>query len=74
MNWIYVTHDSLDGSAKVSEEAFEKIWSQKGWTRVDESLTKDELVALAKERGVDVPAKANKAEVAKALNESQQEA
>lgn len=70
-NFIRMTHPEIPGQvATASEKAFEQVWSEKGWEKVDdevldlaeqaaarplEDLKGDELRALMTAEGVVIP-------------------
>lgn len=39
MKWVDIYHPGLNTSSRVSERAFEKVWSEKGWVLASGSDT-----------------------------------
>lgn len=53
---VTITHPETKGTATVTRRAFDRAWSKRGWELVGDDLSKlkkDDLVALAEERGLD---------------------
>lgn len=53
---VTITHPETKRTSNVTRRAFDLSWSRRGWELVEEDpskLKKDELVALAEERGLD---------------------
>lgn len=63
---VLMTHPDVDAPpVSVTAKAFDKAWSTLGWQKVTEDLTKlgkDDLVAAARQAGVDTSG--TKAEIA----------
>lgn len=59
-------------SEQVSRQAFDDVWSDKGWALLEpgedlQGLSKDKLTDIATERGVDISQAKTKADIVTAL-------
>lgn len=60
--------DTTDAAAEEGEAVIELVVSQEAMVNPDASMKKDELLALAEERGVKISSRATKAEIIEAIN------
>lgn len=64
---VFMSHPDSRGVAETTRDAFDTVWSEKGWVEVEmigdepmppgknlSDLSKDELTELAQARGLDV--------------------
>ena len=71
--WITMYHPETEGVAEATLAAFDAVWQEKGWQRVDKSnadlasLNKIRLQDLAKDRGIDTTNLKTKDDLVKAL-------
>ena len=72
MAWITITHPETGGTHTCTEEAFDLVWEEKGWKRVDsrDELSKKtvaQLTDLASQLGIDTGSSTKKADIVDAL-------
>ena len=39
MAFVRIAHPDVEGTASVTESAYERLWAAKGWRRVDETVS-----------------------------------
>ena len=73
IEWVTMFHPQTEGVAEASVQAFDRVWKDKGWQRMDRAeadlmgLKGERLKELAAERDVDITGLKAKKDIVQAL-------